>query len=238
MIKSLLWKEWCQLRWKLVFSSVILLSFLCIGLQSRILQDEVIIISTMLGGVCLMPVFVAMGLFADELHEGSIFMQLGMAVEAWKVYAIKILVGSAVCLLPIVLSIFVAMVTVGGREVSTQRIGQFFYAIPFAFMFLLWTTVFGIRLDSGAKVGLLAVVVYGGWVVMVIVDDIFLTETALRDISLVVTPTGFIRCSFGIAGKWPGILGVKIMLSVQAVLSAGFFLWGMKRFCKLAGRQR
>lgn len=235
MIKALLWKEWCQLRWKLVFSSVIMLSFLCIGLRARIVWDEVIIISTVLGGVCLMPVFIAMGLFADELHEGSMFMQLGLAVEPWKVYVVKILVGSAVCLLPIVLSIVAAMVTVRGREVSTQRIGQFFYAMPFAFIFLLWTTAFGIRLDNEAKVALVALGIGIGWLLIVSVDDMFLRQTALDRISLIVTPGGFMECGVDV----PYDISTAIILStVQGVISAGLFLWGMKRFCKLAGRQR
>ena len=83
IVRSLLWKEWHEQRWKLAFGSVILMGLVSVGLQARLLPDRDILLLAIFVGSYLLPVFVAMGLVAAEQGEGSLHTLLALPLRPW-----------------------------------------------------------------------------------------------------------------------------------------------------------
>src|SRR4051794_24144458 len=110
MFRSLVWKEWHEQRWRLWFGIALLATFTAIGLRTRIMPDEQIVVMTILVGGMLFPLMVAMGLVAPERAEGTIVRLLALPVPPWKVLAAKALVGAGVCAAPMLVSTLIGAV--------------------------------------------------------------------------------------------------------------------------------
>lgn len=226
MIKALLWKEWHQLRWKLVFSLVIVAAFMTLSLRTRIIPDEGIFAICILGISILMPVFVMMGLFAEEAEEGSLTLQVRLPVKARKVYAVKMSAGLITAACPLILSVLLAMILAGGREVGIPHIMRMYGpAFLYIVVFVIWIAAWAIAADSEFKVVLAAIAIFFAWALFGILDDSF----GWGRISMVLTPLGFFEAGFDKSG------GPAVIL-VQCAAGAVLFVWGMIRFEKLGGR--
>src|SRR6185437_11506303 len=71
-MRSLLWKEWREQSWKLVFGSLILAAFAFIGLHARIVADELLLQWVCLLAVALLPVLASTGLVPAERDDGTL----------------------------------------------------------------------------------------------------------------------------------------------------------------------
>ena len=165
MWRSLVWKEWHEQRWRLSFGVFLLGLFTLIGLRTRIMPDEsIIIMGTMMLGGMLFPLMVAMGLVAPERADGTIVRLLALPVPAWKVLAAKGLVGAAVCLVPIVVSSAIAAVVAGDREMSwTQLWSMHGMALALSLAMFTWLTAASVRQPSEARAGLVGAGLIVGW---------------------------------------------------------------------------
>jgi len=231
MIRPLIWKEWQEQRWKLVFSCLAIATFVSIGLKTRVMPDVGIFVITLMGPVLLMPIFVATGLFATEREDGTFALQQWLPVASWKVYIVKVMVGSAVVMVPILLSMALSLFLAGGREITYRLMfTAYLNGIAFALSMLVYIAVFSLKCNSEAKVFVVAVIIYAVFIVMVLIDDMFLHNTFLNRISLVITPWGFIEAGVD-GGAW------KSVLLVQSIFSAMVLVAGMICFRRLAGRQ-
>jgi len=165
LVRSLLWKEWREQRWKLAFGSVTLAAFTGVGLQARLVPDEYIVLLTSFVGGWLLPVFVAMGLVAAERGEGSLHTLLALPARPWVVLAVKLLVGAAACLAPLAASAGIACLLVGGREMHVPVIvARHAASAMIAMCVLVWTVSLSIRQPTEARAGLM-----GAAIVLVIV---------------------------------------------------------------------
>src|SRR5688500_5636332 len=97
MWRSLVWKEWHEQRWRLWFGAALLGMFTLIGLRTRIMPDEQIVIFAMIVGGIFFPLMVAMGLIAPERAEGTIVRLLALRVPRCKVLVAKTFAGAIVC---------------------------------------------------------------------------------------------------------------------------------------------
>ena len=176
------------------------------------------------------PLFVAMGLVAEEREEGSMRMQLALPVSAEWVYVIKILLGALACTTLTAAVLLVTFIMAGNREISTADILRTFgFAMPFGAIFMLWTVVFSIKRKTQWAAALTGIAIAACWVFLVIFDDIFLSRVG-RDyssISLVITPLGFLEAGPD-KGAW------RATTIVQTLFAAGLFWWGMRRFSTLS----
>jgi len=168
MIRSLIWKEWREQRWKLVLGAVALGTFTWIGLRTRLVQDSgILLMSAVFGGLGL-AVFVAMDLVAAERADGSLGALLKLPVRPWKVLLVKLGVGAVVCAAPLAVVATIICLVAGGRETAvseTLRISA--GAIALTLITLVWTTAFGIRQPSEERTGLVGgVIVIVWWVAM------------------------------------------------------------------------
>ncbi|MHC4214166.1 MAG: hypothetical protein ACYSWP_12415 [Planctomycetota bacterium] len=89
MIKSLIWKEWHEQRWKLAFGTVMLVFFAGSLLAARLTaQSESIIVVWILGGLVL-SLYSAMGVFAPEMTNGTKTFLSSKPLQPWKVFLCK-----------------------------------------------------------------------------------------------------------------------------------------------------
>ena len=171
IVRSLLWKEWHEQRWKLAFGSVILMGLVSVGLQARLLPDRDILLLAIFVGSYLLPVFVAMGLVAAEQGEGSLHTLLALPLRPWIMLGVKLSVGVAACIAPLAASAALACLMAGGREVPVAGIlAGHGAAAVIAMCVLVWTISFSIRQPTEARAGLmglavvLVLVLSGAWV--------------------------------------------------------------------------
>ena len=122
MIKPLIWKEWQELRWKMAFGCLIVGAFVLIGLKSRIFRDIIIFVFSAGGSSLLMPLFIAMGLIAEERSDRSLYTLFALPVQIKLLYVIKMILGAVVVLSPILVSLILSLLMAGGREESISDI--------------------------------------------------------------------------------------------------------------------
>jgi ABC-type transport system involved in multi-copper enzyme maturation permease subunit len=230
MIKALFWKEWCEQRWKLAYGCAVLMGFALIGLRSRLTPDEFIVIFASAGGSILMALFVGMGLIAAERNEGSLEMLLALPVRPWKIFAVKMAMGTLVCTLPIIGCMAVTLAVAGGREMSANRIAvAHLGGIAFSFVMLVWMVAFSIRQPNEARTGLVGIEVFVGWVFFVFLFvKVFYKRLDLVLWGLVITPLGILQ--FAASGIQHS-LSLWTMI-VQTAMLIFLLLWGGYRFGK------
>ena len=230
-VKALFWKEWRQMQWRLIFSSVVCCLFVFVGLKTRVLPDEVIFFLSF--GICafLIPLFIAMGLVAEEREQGSLRLQLRLPVTARQVYIVKMTLGALAASAPTIASLIIALIMAGNREkTSVEIIRAYGFAIPFEVVFMLWTVVFSLKRKTQWAAALTGVVLLAVWEFLYIYDDMFLREIGWHTLSFVITPFGFLL--FCLQGKswWEMFV---IIYPVQSILAVILFWWGMRRFSTL-----
>jgi ABC-type transport system involved in multi-copper enzyme maturation permease subunit len=168
MWRSLVWKEWHEQRWRLGFGIFLVGTFTLIGLRTRIVPDEqIVLFSVMIGGM-FFPLMVAMGMVAPERAEGTIVRLLALPVPIWKVLAAKALVGGIVCASPMIVSAVIASVIAGDREMAWgELVGFYAMAVGVTFSVFTWLTSAGVRQPSEARVGLVGIGLFVGWFLII-----------------------------------------------------------------------
>jgi len=160
MIRALLWKEWHEQRWKLVFGCAILMAYMAISLRARLWPDFVTVISGLFGGAVLWAVFTAMGTVAPERADGSLGVLLARPIRPWWVLAVKTVVAVCVSAGPIAAGTLVALLVAAGREVSSSELLVVFaVAVAMNVTLLIWTMSIGIRCTSEAQVTMVGMVI-------------------------------------------------------------------------------
>lgn len=229
MIKALLWKEWQQHRWKLAFGCVLLVGYTMIGVQTRLLPDIAVIVSSMFLGSIVLPIFVSMGLIAAERSDGTLKTLLALPVKARTIFAVKIAIGAAACIVPIVCSFAAACVMTRGREESLSRLLYVYVAmIALAVLMLTWTTCLGGLSRSEGRVGMIGLAILVGWWLWAVM--IRLGETA-GACMWAIHP-------FAVIGLLEGggeLLSTTVMM--QTVTVAGLWVLGAWRFGRIGRKE-
>lgn len=122
MIKSLLWKEWCEQRWRLAFGCVMMTAFVAVGLKTRIVPDEGIIVMSLGIGAFLLPILIEMGLIAAERADGSLTALLVLPTRTRAVLAAKMCMAAVALAAPFVATATISCLMAGGREVDMWEI--------------------------------------------------------------------------------------------------------------------
>lgn len=178
-IPSLLWKEWHEQRWRMAFGCVLMAALPAIGLTARILPDIVVLGMTMVAGAFLLPIFAAMGLVAPERAERTLPSLLSLPVSGWWVLTIKVTMGLAICVLPMVCAAIMALLMAAGREVSWRLIVLAYAAGSlFGGLALVWIMAFSVRQPTEARVGLVGMAVIAGWMFATMLSEAYLFENA------------------------------------------------------------
>jgi hypothetical protein len=230
MIRSLVWKEWREQRWKVVYCSIILAGFVLIGLRTRLLPDEMIIQGSMILGAFFVPLFIGMGLFATEAAEGSLNTLRSLPVQPRVLFLIKIISGALAGLIPFLIAGTIAILTAGEREITVHRTFLIYTSgYWFALALLAWIIAFGLRQPSEARVGLIGLGIVTAWVVLTLlcVPHNYFTWY-WKEIFLTVIPLNLLQISQ--EKDLPVFIQIVI---VHAVIAACLLGWASCRFVEV-----
>ena len=101
MLKALLWKEWHEQRWRVALATVWLLGMTAIGLKTRILPDDAVLILIWVPTAVILPAFLGMGLFASERKAGTLPYLMVQPVGRGPILAAKVIVGLLAYVTPV-----------------------------------------------------------------------------------------------------------------------------------------
>lgn len=163
MLKQLIWKQWKEQAWRIIFATVVLCGFTAIGLRTRITRDEEVVIMSILLGSMILPVFIAMGLIAPHRADGSFVTMLSLPVSRLRLLGSTLVAGIAACSLPLVVTGGVVGLLAGGRERSMEFVGaSTAAALCLSVLILYWTLFVSARATTEARAGMLGLAVLGG----------------------------------------------------------------------------
>lgn len=164
ILRNLAWKEWREHGWKMAFGCALLASLCFIGLRARIVEDRAVLLLTAFLGGLLLPVFVAMGLVAEDRSGGSLKTLLSMPVRPMAILAVKVIVGALITVVPLATAVGVVLMVAGEREVASEMLLRAFLATcVLAVLTMVWTVCFGVRQRTEARVGLIGMGLLMGW---------------------------------------------------------------------------
>jgi ABC-type transport system involved in multi-copper enzyme maturation permease subunit len=228
MIKPLIWKEWHEQRWKLILGCVLLIGYTAIGLQSRLWPDMFIVFSTCGWAAPFLPIFVVMGLFSVEKQDGTFERLLSLPIKVWKIFAVKLMVGGIICILPMLSSMLVSVVIAAGREMTAWRIiSPYLGSMAFILTMFIWSASIGVRQPTEARSALVGIVIFIVWAAVVMIADEMIARPIDRW-SLAITPFGFFEIGWD---RDYSLLPKTI--PIQLLLAGCLIVWGARRFSRL-----
>jgi len=164
MFRQLLWKEWRENLWKLVFCGAVSLAFTALLFRIRLFPDSQNCIAISFVQMLAVPVIYALDIFSGEMSNRTIHLLFKFPVPRWKIFFSKYLV----CILGMSL---VFLTTGGLMEVLGQgretQIGFLFKSNSLfemsALMIFSWFCVFAAqsRSEAGSLVAMFGVMI--GW---------------------------------------------------------------------------
>ena len=176
MFRQLLWKEWREQRWKLIFGTVMLVFFTGTLVVTQLsTAHEVIIVVWLIGGLVL-AMYSAMGAFAPETANGTQVFLMTRPIQPWKIFFGKWAMGwlnfavpMLVCSLALAL---MALTRSDGRIFELKYIARGTFAgIGFGTMLYTMTCCLAPRKSGEATVGftgLILCLAFTIWLIIVI----------------------------------------------------------------------
>jgi ABC-type transport system involved in cytochrome c biogenesis permease component len=222
-VRSLLWKEWHEQAWKLVFGALILAAFALVGLRARVVADGVLLQGVCFLAVLLLPVFSSTGLVPAERDEGTLETLLAMPVKPRAVFGAKTLMGVLLCGLPLIVTAIVSVAIAGGREISTvAMIGLFARTLAGTLALFFWMLALTVRLPSETRAALIAMGVLIMWSIVTLgLMESWDPKDGHPSILWVFDPLVFV---IGFQdGVWAASLGLATV--IQAVIALLLWLW-------------
>ena len=208
MFRQLLWKEWRENLWKLVFCGAVSLAFTALLFRIRLFPDSQNCVMISFIQMLAIPVVYALDIFSGEMSNRTIHLLFKFPVERWKIFFSKYLV----CIFGMSL-IFLAtgllMEVLGhGRESGAGFLMRFnlVYGIPSLLLFT-WFCVFGAqsRSEAGSLVAMFGVMI--GWGIVFFWATVCDVEWALPFVPYVTTLV------------WPRGELLEIVKSIQVLVS-------------------
>ena len=165
MLKAILWKEWREQRWKMVFGAVMLLFVEGVLFATQLTSEgEIVIVIWVFGGL-LFALYSAMGVFAPEWMQRTTTFLGARPIQAWKVFLVKWLVGWLNFAVPLLLCSFIVMLRVwfySDRSIYVNSSGVLrgtLSALAATTMFYTLTCCLAPRKSSEALVGFVGLMV-------------------------------------------------------------------------------
>lgn len=222
-MRSLLWKEWHEQRWKLAFGSLILAAFALVGLRARVVADDVLLQAVCFLAVLLLPVLSSTGLVPAERDEGTLETLLAMPVKPVVVFAAKTLIGVLLCAVPLILTAIVSVAMAGGREISTAAmLGLFARTLACTLSLFFWMLALTVRLPSETRSALIAMAVLIMWSIVTLgLLENWDPKEGSASILSVFDPLIFVLGFRN--GVWAASLALAAV--VQAVIALGLWFW-------------
>lgn len=231
MFVSLLWKEWKENLWKLLFCGSVSLAFTGLLFRMRIIPDEANCVMISLVQVFVVPIVYSLDIFSGEMSNRTIHLLFKIPVERWKLFFSKYLVCVGGMCVVFLLTGGLMEIVSGGREMGVWYLFKInaLHGIVGLLLFT-WFCPFGCqsRSEAGSLAAMSGVMMGFGivclWGVMCDVDW-----------ALSFVPYTFILSvrSDGVSVSDIGVLKVLLsqVLAVAVVLGIGCWRYAKIRRC-------
>jgi ABC-type transport system involved in multi-copper enzyme maturation permease subunit len=93
MLRQLLWKEWREQRWKLIFGTMMLVFFTGTLMAARVSTNRELLVFIWIVGGLVLALYSAMGVFAPEISNGTQSFLITKPIAHWKVFGGKWFIG-------------------------------------------------------------------------------------------------------------------------------------------------
>jgi ABC-type transport system involved in multi-copper enzyme maturation permease subunit len=199
MFKRLLWKEWRENQWKLVFGGAVSLAFTALLFRIRLFPDATNAFVISLAQMLVMPVIYALDIFSGEISSRTIHLLFKFPVPRWKIFFSKYLVCIAGIALIFLLTGVLMEILGHGREAQAGFLFRhsFYYAVGSLLVFT-WYTVFGAqnRSEAASLVTIFAVMI--GWGIVYFWAHICQVRWALHFVPYFASALTYIRAAVSV----------------------------------------
>jgi len=231
MFKSLLWKEWKENYWKLLFCGSVSLAFTGLLFRMRIIPDEANCVLISMVQVFVVPIVYSLDIFSGEMSNRTIHLLFKIPVERWKLFFSKYLVCIGGMCVVFLMTGGLMEFMAHGREMGVWYLFKInaFHGIAGLLLFT-WFCPFGCqsRSEAGSLAAMSGVMMGFGiiclWAVMcevmwalAFVPYIFILSLRSHGVSLIYV------------GLWKVLLSQ--VLAVAVVLSVGCWRYAKIRRC-------
>lgn len=232
MFRAILWKEWREQRWKLAFGCVLLMGTCAIGLKTRAMHADNLLVLVAMLGVLVLPLLTTIELVASDREERALGFLMALPYPAWRVFWVKAGVTLLNTLLPL-LGAIALWFAVERRQSDFAELRMLpIWSSWIAASLVLWTAALGMRQPTEARVALVGIVVIVFWLFSIAVLD------ALRVMPLLglFNPFAVSIDVHHLSRYWAGRMHVPWI--AQSVVLILISLWGARRYARLGGEAR
>jgi ABC-type transport system involved in multi-copper enzyme maturation permease subunit len=136
----------------------VLSAFAGIGLRTRIILDQEMILWVCLPAMCLLPLLAATGLIPAERSDGTLESLAALPVSLHKILAIKMATGLILCAAPLLSAMAVSLAIAGGRELTAVKIIWIYGpAVASSLSLFMWMLALTVRLPTEARAAMVSI---------------------------------------------------------------------------------
>ncbi len=226
MFKQLLWKEWRENLWKLIFGGAVSVAFTMLLFRIRLFPDVQNCTVISFVQMLVVPVIYALDIFSGEMSNRTIHLLFKFPVPRWKIFFSKYLVSIGGMVAIFLTSGLLMEIMSQGREAETGFLLKMnaSFGTP-AILIFTWFCAFGAqsRSEAGSLVAMFGVII--GWGIIMLWSGVCEYEWAMHFV-----PYNFITVY--IPEKSFDINLLRLILST-GFAAAGILSIGCYRFVKV-----
>jgi ABC-type transport system involved in multi-copper enzyme maturation permease subunit len=221
-VRQLIWKEWHEQSWKLAFGCIVLAAFAAIGLRTRIIPDEEMVMWVCFPALGLLPLLAATGLIPAERNDGTLESLAALPVTWRQILAVKTLTGVILCAVPLLVAMAVSLMIAGGREIPAfAMFNIYMQSLLTAIALFAWILAMTVRLPTEARAAMVGIGVSLCWIMLsggMFENDLVLLST--------ISPFSFVFYAEYHAGpRTQQVPPFAINVLVEAVIAAALWMW-------------
>jgi len=221
-VRQLIWKEWHEQSWKLAFGCIVLGAFALIGLRTRIIPDEEMVMWVCFPAMCLLPLLAATGLVPAERNDGTLESLAALPVTWRQILAVKTLTGLILSAVPMLTAMAVSLLVAGGREITAFTMFNIYVqSLLTAIALFAWIFAATVRLPTEARAAMVGIGVSLCWIMLsagMFENDLALLST--------ISPFSFVfYAEYHAAPRTQQVPPFAINVLVEAAIATALWLW-------------
>ena len=228
MLKNLLWKEYQENKWKLVFCLTVSMAFTVLLFRMRLIPDYANTIAISTAQLFIVPIIFAMDIFSGEMSNRTIYLLFKIPVERWKIFLSKYLAAASGMALVFVLNAVLIEIMSQGREADIGFLLKQNLAFGVcAEIIFAWFCVFACqsRSEAGSITALFAVMI--GWGIVMLWSSVCKVVWMLHFIPFTIIPLTMLG-TYTI--KYDQFIFAQLFAFSTALIIAGYRFTRIRRY--------
>lgn len=227
-MRQLIWKEWHEQSWKLAFGCIVLSAFAAIGLRTRIIPDEEMVMWVSFPAMGLLPLLAATGLIPAERSDGTLESLAALPVSMREIFIVKTITGLTLCAVPMIVAMIVSLMIAGGREITAfTMFNIYMQSLLTAIALFAWIFAATVRLPTEARAAMVGIGVAICWLMV----SAGCAEQERGPLLSMISPFSFVfntNYSFVTRSAPPFLLNVL----VEAAIAVSLWIWASRAIGK------